>query len=179
MSTNSTPGRVLLDPTSDRLPAMRARVARLPSLLGKTVGLLDISKPRGNVFLDRLEALLRARGVATIRFAKPTFTKPAPIDLCHEIATRCDALIEALAVCGSCTSCSVHDIVDLETRGIPSVFVATTVFLDGAERQAKALGFDPAAVYVSHPVQDRTDEEMCAMADEALAKLVASLETGS
>jgi hypothetical protein len=73
----------------------------------------------------------------------------------------------------------VHDIVDLETRGIPSVFVATTVFLDGAERQAKALGFDPAAVFVPHPVQDRTDEEMRAMAAEALAKLVASLETGS
>jgi hypothetical protein len=71
----------------------------------------------------------------------------------------------------------VHDIVDLETRGIPSVFVATVAFLDGAERQAKALGFDPAAVYVSHPVQDRTDEEMRAMADEALAKLLASLET--
>jgi hypothetical protein len=73
----------------------------------------------------------------------------------------------------------VHDIVDLETRGIPSVFVATVAFLDGAERQAKALGFDPAAVYVSHPVQDRTDEEMRAMADEALAKLLASLETRS
>jgi len=71
----------------------------------------------------------------------------------------------------------VHDIVDLETRGIPSVYVATVAFLDGAERQAKALGFDPAAVYVSHPVQDRTDEEMRAMADEALAKLLASLET--
>jgi hypothetical protein len=73
----------------------------------------------------------------------------------------------------------VHDIVDLETRGIPSVFVATTEFLDGAERQAKALGFDPAAVYVSHPVQDRTDEEMRAMADGAFAQLVASLEAGS
>ncbi len=73
----------------------------------------------------------------------------------------------------------MHDIVDLETRGIPSVFVATAAFLDGAERQAKALGFDPAAVYVSHPVQDRTDEEMRAMADEALAKLLASLETRS
>ena len=73
----------------------------------------------------------------------------------------------------------MHDIVDLETRGIPSVFVATTEFVDGAERQAQALGFDPAAVYVSHPVQDRTDEEMRAMAEEALAKLVASLEAGA
>ena len=71
----------------------------------------------------------------------------------------------------------MHDIVDLETRGIPSVFVATEEFVDGAERQARALGFAPAAVYVPHPVQDRTDEEMRAMADAALAKLLASLET--
>ena len=89
--------RVLLDPTSERNLAIRERVKRPPSLAGKTVGLLDISKPRGNVFLDRLEAMLRARGAATIRFMKPTFTKPAPVDLRHEIATRCDAVIEALA----------------------------------------------------------------------------------
>ena len=69
----------------------------------------------------------------------------------------------------------MHDTVDLETRGIPSVFVATTEFLDGAERQAKALGFDPAAVYVSHPVQDRTDEEMRVMADAAFEELVKNL----
>jgi hypothetical protein len=70
----------------------------------------------------------------------------------------------------------VHDIVDLETRGIPSVFIATTEFVDGAERQAKALGFDPAAVYVSHPVQDRTDDEMREMAERAFVEVVKSLE---
>jgi hypothetical protein len=97
MSANGAGRRILLDPTSERQLAIRARVARPPSLRGKTVALLDISKPRGNVFLDRLEELLRARGVETIRFAKPTFTKPAPVDVRHEIATRCDAVIEALA----------------------------------------------------------------------------------
>ncbi len=97
MSTNGAGRRFLLDPTSERQLAIRARVARLPSLSGKTVALLDISKPRGNVFLDRVEELLRARGASTIRFAKPTFTKPAPVDVRHEIATRCDAVIEALA----------------------------------------------------------------------------------
>jgi hypothetical protein len=61
------------------------------------VGLLDISKARGNVFLDRLSERLTERGVVVERFAKPTFTKPAPVDLRHEIATRCDAVIEALA----------------------------------------------------------------------------------
>jgi hypothetical protein len=69
----------------------------------------------------------------------------------------------------------VHDIVDLETRGIPGVFVATEAFVDGAERQARALGFDPAAVYVSHPVQDRTDDELRDMAARAVDAIVAKL----
>ena len=87
----------VLDPTSERSPVERSRQARPPSLTGLTVGLLDISKPRGNVFLDRIGDVLQARGVAVRRYAKPTFTKPAPIDLRHEISTQCDVVIEALA----------------------------------------------------------------------------------
>jgi len=89
--------RILLDPTSERQLAIRERVARPPSLAGKTVGLLDIPKPRGDVFLDELERLLRERGHDVLREAKPTFTKPAPQDLRRDIAERCDAVIEALA----------------------------------------------------------------------------------
>jgi hypothetical protein len=89
--------RTLLDPTSELQATTHERPARPPALAGKVVGLLDISKPRGNVFLARLEELLGAQGVETVRFAKPTFTKPAPVDLRHEIATRCDVVIEALA----------------------------------------------------------------------------------
>ena len=89
--------RVLLDPTGERHPAERARVGRPASLDGLTVGLLDISKPRGDVFLDRVESLLTARGMRVERYKKPTFTKPAPVDLRHEIATKCDVVIEALA----------------------------------------------------------------------------------
>ena len=89
--------RVLLDPTSERTPAERQRVARPASLDGLTVGLLDISKPRGDVFLNRLEELLRERGLRVERYRKPTFTKPAPVDLRHEIATQCEVVIEALA----------------------------------------------------------------------------------
>lgn len=89
--------RILLDPTSERSPAVRERVARLDTLAGKTVGLLDISKPRGDLFLDRLEHHLRERGADVKRYKKPTFTKPAPVDLRHEIAVECDAVVEALA----------------------------------------------------------------------------------
>ena len=88
---------VLLDPTGERSPVERTQTKRPTSLDGLTVGLLDISKPRGNVFLDRLESLLHEGGIATRRYKKPTYTKPAPIDLRHEIARECQAVIEALA----------------------------------------------------------------------------------
>jgi hypothetical protein len=69
----------------------------------------------------------------------------------------------------------VHDISDLESRGIPGVFVATVQFEDGAIAQGKALGADLAAVYTEHPIQDRTDAEMLGIADRAYDALVKSL----
>ena len=89
--------RVYLDPTSERSPAHRERLARPASLDGLTVGLLDISKARGDVFLDRLDQQLQARGLRVERFRKPTFAKPAPVDLRHQITTTCDVVVEALA----------------------------------------------------------------------------------
>ena len=89
--------RTILDPTSERTVAERRRLERPTSLSGLTVGLLDISKPRGDVFLDRLEARLVDVGANVKRYRKPTFTKPAPVDLRHEIATQCEVVIEALA----------------------------------------------------------------------------------
>ncbi len=88
---------ILLDPTSERIPAERPRAPRLPALEGRTIGLLDIAKLRGDVFLDRLETRLVSAGAKILRYKKPTFTKPAPIDLRHEIAQQCDAVVEALA----------------------------------------------------------------------------------
>ncbi len=69
----------------------------------------------------------------------------------------------------------MHDIVDLEGRGVPGVFVATVEFVDGAELQARQLGADPAAVYVAHPIQDRTDDEMLAIADAAFEQVLKNL----
>jgi hypothetical protein len=69
----------------------------------------------------------------------------------------------------------VHDTVNLEALGVPTVFVASTEFVDAAASQAAALGADPARVFVAHPIQDRTDEEMRALADDAVARLVAAV----
>jgi hypothetical protein len=90
---------VVLDPTAERDEAAgRPLAAVLETVNGAAhIALLDIRKPRGDVFLDELERLLRERGHDIERTAKPTFTKPAPADLRREIAERCDAVIEALA----------------------------------------------------------------------------------
>lgn len=55
------------------------------------------------------------------------------------------------------------------------MFVASTEFVDAAEAQAEALGFDPARVFVAHPIQDRTDEEMAALADAAVDEILAAI----
>jgi hypothetical protein len=69
----------------------------------------------------------------------------------------------------------VHDIVDLERSGVPAVFAASTEFIEAAAAQADALGFDAARVFVAHPIQDRTDDEMRALADDAFDALVAAV----
>jgi malonyl CoA-acyl carrier protein transacylase len=87
----------LLDPTAETAPAQRSPAPRLDSVAGKTIGLLDIAKVRGDVFLDRIAELLQQRGLTVERFRKATYTKPAPADLRREVRQRCHALIEALA----------------------------------------------------------------------------------
>jgi hypothetical protein len=67
----------------------------------------------------------------------------------------------------------VHDITDLERRGVPSMFVASSEFVEAAAAQSKALGFSAVArVFVPHPIQDRTDDEMLAYADAAYDEIV-------
>ena len=84
----------VLDPTAERAPADRPLAERGAP---RSIALLDIRKPRGDVFLDEVERVLRERGHEVVRTTKPTFTRPAPADLRREIAERCDAVIEALA----------------------------------------------------------------------------------
>ena len=69
----------------------------------------------------------------------------------------------------------MHDIADLESRGLPGVGIASTEFVQAAAMQARSLGIDPAMVFVAHPIQDRSDDEMRALADAALPDILARL----
>ena len=88
----------LLDPTDERVPVARQITARSSNTPG-VIGLLDISKPRGNVLLDELASLLAVRfpEAEIKRYAKPTFAKPCPSDLRLQIKSECKVLVEALA----------------------------------------------------------------------------------
>ena len=88
----------ILDPTDERVPVERQITPRAGHLSG-VIGLLDISKPRGNVMLDELARLFaeNAPGVEVRRFKKPTFTKPCPDTLRAEIRDACDLVVEGLA----------------------------------------------------------------------------------
>ncbi len=87
----------ILDPTAERSVASRPRLARPENIDGMRIGLLDIAKTKGDIFLDRLEDQLAGRGFAVKRYAKPTNTRPAPVALTQQIATEVDLVIEALS----------------------------------------------------------------------------------
>ncbi len=73
----------------------------------------------------------------------------------------------------------MHDISDLEIRGVPGMFIASAQFVDAAIAQSTSLGFPSVArVFTPHPIQDRTDDEMVAYADAAFDDILASVTSG-
>lgn len=86
-----------VSPIDDRVREILPLAGRPADLAGRRVALLDISKARGDEFLDRIEELLRARGATTRRFAKPLFSRPAPVEVIEEIAVHGDLAVEGLA----------------------------------------------------------------------------------
>jgi hypothetical protein len=69
----------------------------------------------------------------------------------------------------------VHDTTELEARGLPTVYVASSEFREAGAAQARALGFEPASVFVAHPIQDRTDDEMRALAEGAVEEVISRI----
>ena len=92
-----TEKQILLDPTAEQSAPLRERAPRLSSRKDRTIALLDISKARGDLFLNRIEENLNQQGLAVKRYKKPTFARVAPLELQQEISTDCHAVIEALA----------------------------------------------------------------------------------
>jgi hypothetical protein len=87
----------LRDPTAETTAIKRPRVKPPASLEGLTIGLFDIGKTRSNEFLDQVEKRLNERGLKTLRYAKPTNAKVAPVEVMQRVATEADAVLIALS----------------------------------------------------------------------------------
>lgn len=168
-------GLLLRDPTAETSSVLRERAKPLETSAGKVIALMDIGKMRGDEFIDRLEQLFTERGIATRRFKKPTNTRVAPREMITDIATSCRAVVIALSDCGSCTSCSTHDLNDLDKRGLAGVSVLTEEFRHAFAQQLGAIGLDAASVYVPHPMQNKTTAELHALADRSVETIVAAI----
>ena len=90
---------ILLDPIAPNNASEKFLAPRLDGLDGKVMGLLNISKNGSDIFLDRVEELMREHFdlVDVVRVTKPTFARPAPQDLITELADQCDFVVEGLA----------------------------------------------------------------------------------
>jgi hypothetical protein len=163
------------DPTAETASELRERVAPLETVSGKTIALMDIGKMRGDEFIDRLEQLCAERRIKTRRYKKPTNTRVAPREMIRDIAENCDAVIIALSDCGSCTSCSTHDLNDLDKKGLAGVSVLTTEFRQAFDSQKGSIGLDAAAVYVPHPLQNKTTAELHQWAEVAIDEILRAI----
>src|SRR5216683_2184230 len=92
-----------------------------------------------------------------------------------DITLNCHAVVIALSDCGSCTSCSTHDLFTLDERQIPGVSVLTEEFADAFEVQRKAIGFGGAAIFVPHPMQNRTKSELQGFADKFFDEILSRI----
>ena len=86
-----------VSPIDDRVTPPKAHAPRPETLVGARVALLDITKAQGDLFLDRVEQLLRVRGAEPFRISKETFSRPASTAVIEQIAIRADLAVEGLA----------------------------------------------------------------------------------
>src|ERR1700733_4295045 len=165
----------LLEPTvSDQSPAISA-AQRLSDVRGKRLGFVDNSKCNADLFIQRLSTQLTDR-FAVVR--GPVIRKAAPKDRLTEAdlanLAQCDAVVQCFGDCGTSTSISVADAVEIERRGIPSVTVFSTAFASAARKQAAGRGMaELPLVRIPHPmhtaqrsvVAERADAVVDALAD--------------
>jgi hypothetical protein len=142
---------------------------------GLHVGLLDNNKTNAANFLrivaERLIANFQVGSVSMV--AKPALSKPAPDEVLDELESVADFIVIGIGDCGSCSTCCVHDGIELEKRGVPAVAVCTEAFVPGLTALAAMRGMPdyPYAV-VPHPLGVLADEELGSRADLAVPQIV-------
>jgi hypothetical protein len=150
-------------------------------LSGCRIGVLDNGKPNAALVLTRVGEQLESRAGArlvlvTEKGPGANAATPCTSEVMQRITDECDVVLTGSADCGSCTSWSVHDTIELEQRGLPTVVVTTTHFVDLTRRVAAGYGVEDARVAVfPHPLGGTDPEILRTWADAAVDEVIALL----
>ena len=169
---------ILFDPTSKTRRKELRMAARPSNLEGKVVGFLWNNKPGGEVLLDRFAQLLDERFhlAKIVKHTKPYASSGASIDMLDSLSAECDLIITAMGDCGSCTSYVVHDAIELEKRGTPSVSVCSSEFVALGKAEVAVLGMaNLPMVIVPHPIGGIDLKEVEKKADDAFEDMITAL----
>ena len=148
---------------------------RLRTLKGARLGLLDNGKTNAAKFLNMVaDILVREYGVGAVKmFSKDTLAKPASRELLHAIIADSDFVVTGLGDCGSCSTNSVHDSIEIEKLGIPAVAVCTEPFLPGLDALTRMRGMPDYKFAVSpHPLGVLFDDELKGRAQLVVPQIV-------
>jgi hypothetical protein len=169
----------ILSPRGKRSTQYTAIAPRLETLSGKRIGLLDNKKSNADLLLDEVGRVLERDYGARIvvrRQKHETARAASSYGYIEELVGSVDAVVNAYGDCGSCTSWSIHDSVDLEKRGIPVATINTDEFASLGQFDAIAKGVPGLPIVtVPHPVGDNVESEIRRKAREAVANIVSVL----
>jgi hypothetical protein len=173
-----------LDPSGGAKAELYAVAPRLRDLKGLRLGLLDNSKTNAEKYLKMVSDILVNRyGVGEVKlYRKEALSKPAPGAILDDLAAHNDFAITGIGDCGSCSTNSVHDGIEIEKRGIPAVAICTAAFLPGLDALTKMRGMpEYRFAVVPHPLGVLFDDELQQRAELAAPQVVAivSAERGS
>jgi hypothetical protein len=168
----------VLHPAAEDVAEPQRLAPRLSSLQGTTVGLIDNHKRNANIYLEALGHLLQDRyGVShVVTYRKVSQSMPTPDAVLDQLASKCDAVIHAVADWGSCTAWGLHDGIEAEKRGRAAVTVITQAFTQAARIRAEALGLpEHPVVVVEHPLASKNREQAQQLAQSSVEAVVRGL----
>ncbi len=175
MTTEMLASCTIVNPVGEQGRDQVAVVDALESLRGARVAVLDISKVRSDAFADVVQAALDDQGALTERGIAPPSQRLSDEEL-SVIGTRCDAAVLALADCGTCTSWTMFDAIELHRHGCRAVLVTTGALRPTVVALAGRLGMaDLPVVEVDQPNRDQSIEEITATASGAMPAVVGQL----
>ena len=169
---------LIVDPAAEIQSVALSTASRLSSLKGARIGIVDNAKHMALPLLKELEIVLATEyGASSFNYyRKDNASIPMPLESMATMAASSDAVVHGVADCGSCITWGLHDSIEFEKLGTPAVNFITSGFTMAAKARARTLNMqDHPVVAVQHPLANKTDAEVKAIARQVAQQVVNGL----